>query len=241
MSRGRATTSVVAVLAVTFVLAACGDTTASGLPTDLPPNVSASTGPDPVITEPPVGSDDTARIFGPWAPSPLYIGATQATVAAADAVCRAALTDAGLDAASVAAAPRVIADVRGAGVAWLVFAEGDHAADCRVAIADDLSASVVDISTLGTLGAPPADEKIEILAYGTLQDVSSGRTYALGRAGRLSVTLIAGFPDESEALGSLGSGWFLVWWPGYDVPVGIAGVDMRRLVVAGLPAPTAAP
>lgn len=189
----------------------------------------------------PSASSADAAVHGSWLPKPLAPSIIASEVAAVEGPCRAALAAAGGDAALGAASPRVIADFRGLGVASLVFAGAEHAASCRATISADLAVRVTAARDLGPLGPAPAENRIEFVEYSFLDDVPGGRTYALGRAGRQSVTLIAGFPDESEALGSLGSGWYLVWWPGNVVPTGIAGVDMRRLVVHGMPPPTAAP
>jgi hypothetical protein len=229
-------------LATSVAVAACsGEAGSPGAPTDTPAQAIPTDALAPAITEPPPIVDAAAKILGPWLQTALHRGETAEVVTATEAACRAALAAAGGAAARAAAAPRVIADVRGAAVAWLVFADNDREADCRAQIADDLSVTVVGTSAVEDLGPAPADDGIEYIAYGTLQDVPSGRTFALGRAGRQSLLVIAGFPDESEALASMGSGWYLVWWPGAVEPTGIGGVDNRRVVVAGMAPPTAAP
>lgn len=226
--------------ALLFAAAGCSNADGSVGPTDLPPGPTA--GPataTPAFETFDPGSAVTTAILGSWLPKPIAPSLVAATAATVETACRVRLAAAGGATTLAAAAPRVIADFRGLGQAWLIFSDGAHAAGCRATLGPDLAPTITGAGALTLPGSAPADDKFEFVAYGTLADVDSGRTFAIGRMGRLSVDVIATFPDESFAFATLGSGWYLVWWPGNTVPVGIGGVDSRHLTVQGLPPPAA--
>lgn len=220
------------------VVTGCGNADRSAGPTDLPPGPTAgSATPSPVTATADPGSAVSAAILGSWLPKPIAPSLVASHASAVEARCRTSLAAAGGDAALVSAAPRVIADFRGLAQAWLLFSDGAHAAGCRAALGPDLAVTGAAVEALIVPGPAPADNGLEYVAYGLLADVDSGRTYAIGRMGRLSVDVIVTFPDESFTFATLGGGWYVVWWPGNVVPVGIGGVDSRHLTIKGLPAP----
>lgn len=224
--------------ALLMVLAGCGTDAVSTGPTDLPPGPTAglpSSGPTLRTDDP--GSAVAGAILGSWLPKPIAPSLTAGEAGAAEAACRASLAAAGGAGALAVAAPRVLADFRGLGQAWLIFSDGQHAAGCRAVLGPDLSVMDAAVEPLVLPGPAPADDGFEYVAYGLLADVESGRTFAIGRAGRLSVDVIVTFPDESFTFASMGGGWYLTWWPGNVVPVGIGGVDSRHLTIKGLPPP----
>lgn len=216
----------------------------------VPPGpAGASAGPaasagDPAATPTAIPAEgDAIRLLGPWLSVPLPAVMVGDTASRAEAACRSAMLTAGgsFEELLLRGVDRVIADARGEAGIWLVFANDTTAVDCRVALAEDLAIGEVGLRLWSDLAPPPADDGIAYVDYGYLEDVASGRTYALGRVGRQSVKVIATFRDESHAFASLGDGWFLVWWFGTTAPVGIGGTDAHHLTIAALAPPTPAP
>ena len=230
---------VLALATVLLVVAAgCGNSDGSTGPTDLPPG--ASSGPSAETPAPATAESDAvvaSAILGSWLPKPIAPSLVERHAATVEAACHSAMLRAGGDLATLASAPPVVADFRGLGQAWLLFSDGTRAAGCRAGLGPDLAVTTTDVEALMVPGAAPADDGFEYVAYGVLNDVDSGRTFAIGRMGRLSVDVIVTFPDESFTFATLGGGWYLVWWPGNVVPVGIGGVDSRHLTVKGLAPP----
>ncbi len=225
-----------------MTLSACGGsaTPSPSRPADatgLPPGPTATAG---AATPDPAESGVTAAVLGSWLPKPVAPALVPRETAAVEQACRAALIAAPETAPASTTALQFV-DFRGLGLGWALFADSAHAASCRATIAPDFSVEVTAVESLDPVAAPPADDDFVYVRSGQLDDVASGRTFAIGRVGRLSVLVIATFPDESFTFASLAGGWFEVWWPGATIPVGIGGTDSRHLVVKGLPLPTPAP
>lgn len=234
---------ILATLAI--VVSACG----TADPSSATPTASAgpSGGPGASAVVPSVAPSvmpaegDATKLLGPWRSVPLPAPVVGDTSSRAEAACRSAMLEADDGIKALAEARRVIADARGEASVWLVFATESAVVDCRAPLAEGLAIGEVELRLWEDIGPPPADDGIAYIEYGFLEDMSSGRTYALGRFGRQSVKVIATFRDESHAFASVGDGWYLVWWFGTTAPVGIGATDAHHLTIAAIAPPSPGP
>ena len=58
------------------------------------------------------------------------------------------------------------------------------------------------------------------------------RTLLVGRVGAIAGLVIAGFDDETYIFGSLGGGWYAMWWPGTAAMAAVSATTSGHVVLS---------
>lgn len=133
--------------------------------------------------------------------------------------------------------PLVVSDLRGLGVLVLVFADAAGATGCRVEadLAGGMRATHFAVKAGPEGPLEPGGLTLGAIEY--VQDGTSQRTIAVGRAGERAVHVRAGFDDDTYVTAALDNGWYAMWWPGSIRPAVIVAGDNRNVAMGKLTPP----
>jgi hypothetical protein len=220
--RGRTLALTALALLVALVAGAC-DATGSPGPSSLGSDTPATTE-APLTTQP---SDPAmAAAVGPWRRVPFK--ADPGFGALYVAACRAASPDIGQ-------IPATVVDVRGRGWITVLFASSQKAFLCRTTVGDPahpLAIESIDVPA-GTL----AGGGVDLANYEELGKGSETTSFAVGRVGPTPSAVIAGFDDQTFVFGTMGGGWYVMWWPTGVTCDGISSVNNSHIVLDSTHAP----
>src|SRR4051794_13613171 len=214
------------VLALVALVAACGPQGSASAPGGTGvASARASAPPDPDAAL-------AAVVTGPWRPAPGT--AVESLVDPVIAACRAA-TVPSVDAAgaTIGDLPVAVVDVRGGGRVSAVFADPAHAVVCQAPL-DGASAPVVGALRWQKAAAPsPGPKEITIKLLEVIDEATAPRSLLVGEVGSQAFAVKNTFADDSHIQASMGGGWYVMWWPGADVPTVVSAVDNRSIAIGG--------
>jgi hypothetical protein len=209
-------------LLVAVILGACD---ATGSPTASSGSVGTPAATEAALASQPADPAMAAAV-GPWRRVPFK--SDPAFGAPYVAACRAASADIGQ-------IPATVVDVRGQGWITVLFASSDKAFLCRTTVADP--AHPLAIEPIDVPAAALADDGIDLAHYEELGTGSGTTSFAVGRVGPTPAFVIAGFDDQSFVFGTVGGGWYVMWWPTGVTCDGISAVNQSHLVLDTAHAP----
>jgi hypothetical protein len=218
---------VLKIVAVAWLVAACGPQGSESAPGGtVAPSAHASTPPDPEAAL-------AAVVTGPWRPAPGV--PVESLVDPVIAACRAAtVPSVDTTRAKVGDLPVAVVDVRGGGRVSVVFADPAHAVVCQAPL-DDASAPVVRALRWQKATAPsPGPKSITIKLLEVIDEATAPRSLLVGEVGSQAFAVKDTFADDSHIQASMGGGWYVMWWPGADVPTVVSAVDNRSIAIGGV-------
>jgi hypothetical protein len=166
-----------------------------------------------------------AGVFGRWRRAP--VTPPPAIAAAAEAACR---TQDG-----VGALPLRVLDNRGEGQLTLVFADAEAASLCHAAAADD-GTVIADARAVDGLAhaKPPAAGHLGAHDIEVIEAPSGARVVIVGRVADVPQVGIS-FDDSTWGRATLADGWYAAWWPQASIPLSVASVDRRNVLIDSFP------
>lgn len=212
----------VVLLAAMPVLAGCGDP-------EPPPTVRGDPTTQPGVATPrpevdPSAAADAAT-FGPWRRRPVAPSAQIA--AAAENACRSQ--------DPVGDRPLLLTDNRGEAVLTLVFVDDATAVVCHVAVARDGRTTADARAIPEVAGAPaPGDGALGAYDLDVIEASSGARVVIVGRVADVPEVSVS-FDDATWARMSMNAGWYTAWWPQAALPLSVATVDRRNVVISSFP------
>jgi hypothetical protein len=219
----RPTLAAVCLLAVCLLAIGCAGPEPTGGPATRDP------GPDATRATPRPTPDPTAvanaAVFGNWRrtpvpPSPVMAGA-------AERACRSQ--------GDVGSLPLRVLDARGEGQLTLVFADESTTMACHAEAADDGTMAAFARAIEGLADAPPpVDGHLGAHNIEVIESPSGARVVVVGRIADVPEVGIS-FDDSTWGKATIADGWYAAWWPQGSVPLSVASVDRRNIVIDSFP------
>jgi hypothetical protein len=214
-----------ALVALLPLVAACGAQVSESAPGGSALSTApASTPPDPEAAL-------AAVVTGPWRPAPGV--PVESLVDPVIAACRAANVPVDGVKAKIGDLPVAVVDVRGGGRVSVVFADPAHAVVCQAPL-DAASAPAVRALRWQKAAASPAPKAITIDLLAVLDEATAPHSLLVGEVGSQAFAVKNTFADDSHIQASIGNGWYVMWWPGGDVPTVVSAVDIRNVAIGGV-------
>ena len=219
----RPTLAAVCLLAVCLLAIGCAGPEPTGGPATRDP------GPDATRATPRPTPDPTAvanaAVFGNWRrtpvpPSPVMAGAAERACRSQD---------------DVGSLPLRVLDARGEGQLTLVFADESTTMACHAEAADDGTMAAFARAIEGLADAPPpVDGHLGAHNIEVIESPSGARVVVVGRVADVPEVGIS-FDDSTWGKATIADGWYAAWWPQGSVPLSVASVDRRNIVIDSFP------
>jgi hypothetical protein len=131
--------------------------------------------------------------------------------------------------------PLRVLDARGEGQLTLVFADESTTMACHAEAADDGAVAAFARAIEGLADAPPpVDGHLGAHNIEVIESPSGARVVAVGRVADVPEVGIS-FDDGTWGKATIADGWYAAWWPQGSVPLSVASVDRRNIVIDSFP------